>query len=120
MPDRDRSGLVWWWNEAKDFVEHSLAFSNDAIHVLVSVLLLLVAAAVLRKPITSWIPWLVVLLFAILNEASDLWIQQWPEPGRQYGEGVKDIVLTMLLPTALLFSARKLPRLYGRTDRGER
>jgi hypothetical protein len=44
-----------------------------------------------------------------LNEAGDLWVEQWPEPAMQYGEGLKDIVLTMFLPTVLILVARFRP-----------
>lgn len=112
MPDSGGTGLAWWWTQTKDIVEHSVAFSNDALHVVVGVLLLLVAALALRRPVSSWAPWLVVLLFVLVNEASDLWIERWPQVGRQYGEGVKDIVLTMVLPTLLLLTSRRFPWLY--------
>ena len=37
---------------------------------------------------------------------------QWPQRGMQYGESVRDIVLTMFLPTLLLFAARAMPQLF--------
>jgi hypothetical protein len=35
----------------------------------------------------------------------------------QYGDGTKDIFLTMALPTLLLITARVTPRIYGRGRR---
>ena len=100
------------WREAKLFLEHSLAVSTESLHVVVGVLILLLAAWLLQRPVSSWRPWLVVLAFACFNEAVDLWIDVWPQPGMQFGESAKDLVLTMILPTVLLFTARKAPRLY--------
>jgi hypothetical protein len=47
------------------------------------------------------------------NEAVDLWIERWPDPGMQYGETAKDVFLTMVLPTVLLACARARPQLFG-------
>ena len=38
----------------------------------------------------SW--WFALIL---CNEAVDLWVERWPDPGQPYGEGVKDLLLTM-------------------------
>jgi len=35
----------------------------------------------------------------------------------QYGDGAKDIILTMALPTLLLVTARVTPRIYARARR---
>jgi hypothetical protein len=42
-----------------------------------------------------------------------LWIEQWPDLSMQYGESVKDLLLTMALPTLLLVAARLRPQLFG-------
>ena len=104
------------WYEVKLFIEHSVSFSDDSLHVMVGVVILLVAALLLRTPISSWRPWLVVLLLLTVNEAADLVIERWPNPGMQYGEGARDVLLTMFLPTLLLFAARWRPRLFQRLD----
>lgn len=109
--------LTWssaqWWYEAKLFVEHALAISHDALHVVAGVLIQLVAALVLRRPMASWVPWSAVLAFALINEAVDLWVERWPSPGMQFGEGAKDVLLTVLLPTVLLLTTRRRPALFG-------
>lgn len=104
--------LLWSWHEAKLFLEHSVTFSSDALHVIASVVVLLLVGLLLRKPVTSWWPWIVVLVSTLINEFVDLWVEEWPEPGMQYGEGAKDLLLTMFLPTLLLVTSRKFPRLY--------
>ena len=106
------STLAISWEETKRFFEHSIAFSRDALHVIAGVVFLLVAAALVRKPVSNIWPWLIVLALAIVNEFLDLWIQRWPNPGIQYGESAKDLILTMALPTLLMLSARLAPGLY--------
>lgn len=107
--------LIFSWNDSKLFFERSLAFSPDALHVIASVLVQLAAAFVLRKPLSSSWPWFVVFAAALTNEVNDLWIEQWPDAAVQYGEGFKDILLTMFLPTVLMLSTRWLPGLYRKT-----
>jgi hypothetical protein len=100
------------WREVKLFIEHSLTVSHDTLHLLTGVLLWLVLARVLRRPITSILPWASVLILTLWTEAIDLWIDQWPSPGRQLGEGAKDVVLTLCLPSVLMLTARLWPDLF--------
>jgi hypothetical protein len=100
------------WHQGKLFIEHAVQISHDSLHVIVGVLVWLTAALFARKPVTSWVPWLWVLAFILWNETVDLWNEQWPDAGMQYGEGAKDVVLTMLLPTLLMFAARTRPDLF--------
>lgn len=108
---------LWSWNEAKQSVGQALAIGHDTLHLFIGVLLLLLAAALLRKPVSSWQPWLVVFAGTCLNELADLWVEEWPEPAMQYGEALKDLLLTMVLPTLLLVTTRVFPRLYE-SDKG--
>ena len=101
------------WYEAKQFLQQLAAVSMDALHVLAGVVALIVFALLLRRPLSSWLPWSLVLALALMNEASDLWVEQWPSPGMQYGESASDIFVTMLLPTLLLRAVRRLPRLFA-------
>lgn len=99
------------WYQIKLFVEHASGISMDALHILVGFLLLLLTARLLRRSVADLLPWLAVLLLAIGNEAYDLTVELWPDPGSQLGEGFKDILLTMALPTLLLVTARRKPAL---------
>lgn len=105
------------WYEAKLFIERATSVSNDALHVILGMLVLIVAALFLRRSVSSAAPWLVVLVFSLWNEAVDLWKERWPEPMMQYGEAAKDIVLTLLLPTLLLAAARYRPDLFRGSPR---
>lgn len=98
------------WVETKHFIERSVSLSPDALHVIAGVMMQVAAALLLRKPLTSWWPWLVVLVFTSSNEIIDLWFERWPSSGMQLGEGFKDLLLTMLLPTMLLLASRRFPR----------
>jgi hypothetical protein len=101
------------WHQGKLFLEYSLSMEHDALHVIVGVLVWLVAALVLRRPITSWRPFLWCLAIILWNETVDLWVERWPDPGRQYGEGAKDLLLTMAVPVILMTAGRLRPQLFG-------
>ena len=106
------SDSAGWWYESKLFLEQALAVSHDSLHVLTGVMIQLAVALAFRRTLASWLPWTAVLGFALVNEAVDLWVERWPNPGMQFGEGAKDIVLTILLPTLLLVAARVRPDLF--------
>lgn len=111
---------MWSWHEGKVFIEHSVSISHDSLHVIVGVLAWLVIALVVRRPLTAWRPWLWLLALIGWNETADLWIERWPDAAMQYGESAKDLLLTMLLPTMLLFAARTRPDLFRRSPRSPR
>ena len=90
------------WYEAKRFVEHATNLSMDALHVIAGVFLFLGFCLLLRRAVLDMVPWLAVLIVTLVNEAADLWLDQWPTPAMQFGEAAKDIVMTMLIPTAHL------------------
>ena len=104
------------WNDVKIAIERAGAVSNDAAHVIVGVLVHLVVAALLRRPLSAWLPWLAVLATLFINEAVDLWFERWPSLAMQVGEAIKDLLLTMVLPTALMAALRLWPNL-GRASR---
>jgi hypothetical protein len=99
------------WYEVKLFVEHASGVSMDAWHVLVGFTAFLLSAGLLRRSIASPLPWLAVLIVELINEAYDLRVEQWPSLGSQLGEGVKDVILTMALPTLIVAAARWRPGL---------
>lgn len=106
-----------FWYEAKQFLHQGSGLSMDALHVLAGAIGLVAFSFLLRRSVADWSPWLAVLLLILINEAGDLWIEQWPSPAMQYGESAKDIVLTMVPPTLILLTARRLPRLYASRGR---
>lgn len=102
------------WHQGKLFIEHAVALDHDALHVIVGVLLWLVFGLLTRRPLTSWVPWLLLFAVILWNETVDLWTEQWPDPGQQYGEGAKDLLITMVVPTVLQFAIRLRPDLFRR------
>src|SRR5438876_10120850 len=103
------TGAMNSWHQAKLFVEHSVTIEHGTLHVIVGVLIWLALALVMRRPVTTWRPWLWLLAIILWNETVDLWTEQWPDPGQQYGEGFQDLMLTMLVPTLIMVAARLRP-----------
>ena len=113
-------GLLQWtrvsaddWYQVKLFLERASGFSMDALHVIVGVLLQLAIAALFRTSVARLLPLLAVLALELVNEMSDFRVEIWPQPGMQFGESAKDIILTMALPTLLFLVARFRPKLLG-------
>jgi diacylglycerol kinase len=104
------------WNSFKLFLERGSAIDNDAIHVLVGGLGVLLVAFITRRSVAEWVPWLVILAVALVNEAIDLSVEQWPDLAVQYGESAKDIVLTMVFPTTFMIVSRLQPQLWTRRE----
>lgn len=99
------------WLQFKDYLSHATGLHEDALHVYAAILVQLVAAAFLRRPISHPLPWLIVLAALVVNEAIDLRepgkpIEQW-----QIAGGLRDLLNTMALPTLLLVVARYVPSL---------
>lgn len=113
-------GAMQSWHQGKLFIEHSITISHDSLHILVGVLLWIVLGILLRRPLYTWRPWLWLLAATLWNEAVDLWVEQWPDPGQQYGEGAKDLILTMAVPTIMMFASRLRPDLFRGSSRGRR
>lgn len=105
------SALFTGWYDVKMIIERAGMVSTDALHVIAGVMLQLLFASVLRRPLSAWLPWLAVLGLLLFNEAVDLWVERWPSLAMQIGESLKDLLLTMILPTALLAAFRLSPAL---------
>jgi len=99
------------WHQLKLWLETASGLNMDALHVHAGILLLVAAALVLRRPLSSPWPWLVVLVAELANEYYDLSYEIWPTRDQQFAEGAKDVWNTMLLPTAILIAARWFPAL---------
>ena len=101
------------WYHAKLLIEQASPVGNDALHVLAGVALWLLLALVLRKSVASAAPLLLLLVLLAFNEGVDLWAEQWPDKGMQYGETAKDLLLTMALPVLVMALARWRPQMFG-------
>jgi hypothetical protein len=80
--------------------------SRDALHIYVGLAVLIVAAIVLRKHLSSAVPWVIVLAVATLGELLDMrddiaGIGYW-----RWAESLHDVLNTMAWPTVLMVLAR--------------
>lgn len=105
------------WHQGKLFIEHSLSVEHDALHVLVGLLAWLVVALITRRPLSCWRPFWWLFALILWNEAVDLWVERWPDPGQQYGEGAKDLLLTIAAPAVLTWLMRVRPKMFVRAKR---
>ena len=99
------------WYQVKELVRHTTGWPMDTLHVIGGIILQLSLAALLRTSLASKWPWLIVLGLELANEAYDLWLERWPSLPMQLGEGARDLIGTMLLPTLLWWVASRRPRL---------
>lgn len=99
------------WYQVKLFLQHASGFSMDALHVIIGVLLQLIIALTFRSSVARPLPLLCVLALELINEANDFRVEIWPQPGMQWGESAKDVILTMLVPTTIFLVARYRPKL---------
>jgi len=94
------------WEAFKNAAANTVV-AKDALHIYAAFAVQVLAAAVLRRPLSSWLPWTCVLLAELANECLDIYfsnepsIQQWQWLGARH-----DLLNTMALPTALLLLCR--------------
>jgi hypothetical protein len=87
-------------------VVDATGLSKDALHVYVGLIVWLLAAALWRKSITTFKPWLAALFVAVIVEAFDAF-DDWVQLGRwRTGASLHDILNTMFWPTVLTLLAR--------------
>ena len=114
------AGATTSWHQAKLMVEHALDISHDTLHLFAGVLLWLAAALLLRRPISSWWPWLTLMVLTAINELVDLRTEKWPDAGMQVGEAAKDVALTLFVPSLLMLALRFRPGLFHQASRPRR
>ena len=86
-------------------VEH-LHLSKDTLHIYVAMSLFLGSAIVLRWPLKSWKPWLLVLAVALAGEAWDLRDSLTYHTRIHLLANLKDVFNTLFWPTVLMLLAR--------------
>ena len=101
------------WITFKTELAH-LTVAKDALHIYAALAVQVCAALLLRKPLSSALPWLAVLAAELANETLDVLLdttephlQQWQIDG-----AVHDVLNTMFLPTVLLLLVRYAPSLW--------
>ena len=106
--------IVLSYLRAKLAFEQSVPFSPEWLHVLVGPVIFVAAAIAMGRPAVPWAPWLVVLALALLNEGADLAGVRLNMPEfslSYYAESLRDVLLTIALPTVMLIlsAARRRP-----------
>ena len=104
-----RDGLA----HRKILFESTLTFSDDVIHVLVGVAIQFAAALLLRRSVAHFRTLLPVYVLALANEVMDVTYDTWSNAALQMGQSLRDIVLTVAVPTLLFIAARWVPRLFA-------
>lgn len=90
--------------------------SRDALHTYTGLTTLFLAALILRKPLKSWTPWLVVLAVATTGEIIDLYDDMILRGYWRFAASMHDMVNTLLWPTVILLLAR-FTKLFNHSDR---
>ena len=102
------------WIDFKNYLTQVTDLSQDALHIYGAVLIQLAAALLLRRSLASLLPWIVVLVLLLVNEAIDLWLPHETLGEWQMLAGLQDIWNTLALPTLLMLVARFAPSLLTR------
>ena len=105
------SDLATTWGGDKSALSAWLDVQDDGLHAMVGVLLLLALAVVTGRRLDDWRLWVAVLVAECANEVVDLSAPDFPEAN--WSGSIHDLLVTMLLPTAILLALR----FTGRRDR---
>ena len=92
------------YNALKSQLPELLGISKDALHIHLGLSIYLIVVLVFRRQLTSWVPWLALLAFEIVNEFIDIFHEGVME--FQLGDSLKDVLNTMFWPTVVLLMAR--------------
>ncbi len=79
---------------------------KDALHIYVGLTVLLTVAAILRKPLRSIAPWLVVLIVALSGELIDMRDDIASLGYWRWGASLHDVLNTIFWPSVILVLAR--------------
>lgn len=98
--------IVLAWEATKNWLSSSTSLTHHDLHLIIGVLLTLTFTRIMRLPLGSWLPLIIVLGLELVNEVSDFtryYVSGWPwEPGPT----LIDIYLTMLPSLAITLVAR--------------
>ncbi len=103
------------WGGWKSAAEQFFGLSPDAMHVHVSILLLLFFALVTRRRLYNPLPWVLLLVVELTNEFIDM-NQPWGSVESNWPASRHDILNTMFLPTVLILVLRWRNRSFMRPD----
>ena len=90
------------WSIAKTDLSKLTGLPDDALHVLTGMLVLTIAAYLLRRPPWTWRPWFVVVVAETINEVYDLTQVIFPSDEDNIRASLHDFWLTLAWPTLIL------------------
>lgn len=90
------------WTVAKMDLGKITGLPDDALHALSGMLVLTIAAYLLRRPPWTWQPWLTVVVAETINEAYDLTQTVFPTDEGNLRASLHDFWLTVTWPTLIL------------------
>jgi hypothetical protein len=90
------------WTVAKMDLSRLTGLSDDTLHVLTGMLVLTIAAYLLRRPPWTWLPWLATVVAEAINEAYDLTQVIYPSDEGNIRGSLHDFWLTLAWPTLIL------------------
>jgi hypothetical protein len=94
--------MVLDWEALKDWLSSEFHVSHAVLHIHLGLAIYLLTSLLLRRPLGSVLPWLVVLVLELVNEASDFiryYVSAWPWTA---SNTIEDIVNTLFWPTVLV------------------
>jgi hypothetical protein len=101
--------MVLDWEAAKDWLSTEAHLSHAVLHIHLGLAIYLLTGLLLRRPLGSARPWLVVAALELANETSDFlryYVSAWPWTATNT---IEDIFNTLFWPTVLvvLFRGRR-------------
>lgn len=94
------------YNALKTDLATFLDISKDALHIHLGLALFVGLVLVLRRSPSSLLPWLIVLGLELANELMDIFHWHAGAWSFELGDSGKDLISTMVWPTAILLLAR--------------
>lgn len=91
---------------AKLAIVAATGLPKDTLHVYVGLAVFILAALLLRRPVRSFVPWLVVFLVAALGEVVDMNDDLATFGHWRVSASIHDIINTLFWPSVLLLLAR--------------
>lgn len=106
------------WYSIKIAVVEQTDLSRDALHIFAGLAGQMLVALIIRRGLGHVVPWLAVLAAELANEYFDLnegdvWGDRPMWPG-----SLRDLLVTMAIPTLLLLLVRYAPGLFARGAKG--